>query len=193
MGPKTFSSVDELTKSIGGASFLTEWGGVYFTPPLGVADNSTFVEETLWIMDEADARFQSWTHWDIDYFLNVPSDDAGGFLGCQESHARGCIKYFIRPYAQAIAGTPITMRFDHSNSGNFTLEFAPDASIAAPTEIFLPPFRYPHGFDVAVEPADAPFSWSACEGQENKLCVSAKANTLPTSVTITISPKAAVH
>ena len=60
MGPKTFESVDELTKSIGGASFLTEWGGVYFTPPLGAPDNSTFVEETLWVMDEADARFQSW-------------------------------------------------------------------------------------------------------------------------------------
>ena len=82
------------------------------------------------------------------------------------------------------------MNFDHGKTGNFTLEFSPDASIAAPTEIFLPPFRFPKGYNVAVEPAGAPFTWATCEGQANKLCVvSANATSLPTSVTVTISPK----
>jgi len=195
MGPLTFSSVEETITDLGGASFLTEWGGVYFTPPHGAPRDSTYVEETLWIMDEADRRFVSWTHWDIDYFFDPSETDDGEFLGCESSHPRGCIKDFVRPYAQAIAGTPIDMVFDHVDSGNFSLTYEPDRAIAAATEIFLPPYRYPRGYGVDVDPANAPLSWSVCENHPNKLCVrfvgdaKAKPNNFDATVTIRVWPK----
>lgn len=65
MGPKVFGSVLETIEKLGGASFLTEFGGVYFTPPVGAPPQSTFVEENLWVLDAADEHFQSWTHWDM--------------------------------------------------------------------------------------------------------------------------------
>ena len=107
LGNKVFASVQETMDVLGGASFLTEWGGVYFTPGIDSPDNSSAKEEALWVMDEADAQLQSWTHWDIDYFVSVGAD-SGGFLGCAANSSfirpGRCIKDFIRPYAQAIAG-----------------------------------------------------------------------------------------
>ena len=58
-----------------------QWGGVYFTPGIHSAENSSAKEEALWVMDEADRQLQSWTHWDIDWFLSV-GPDPGGFTGC---------------------------------------------------------------------------------------------------------------
>ena len=44
------------------------------------------------------------------------------------------LQIMSRPYAQAIAGEPISMRFD-STSAEFTLAMAPDLTISAPTEV----------------------------------------------------------
>jgi len=189
MGPKTFSSVDETMKLIGGASFLTEFGGVYFTPPVNAAENSTSVEETVWILETADANLQSWSHWDLNYFM-MPGQDFEGFFGCTPAYPRGCIKEFIRPYAQATAGTPIDMKYDRS-SKIFTFAMKPDSRIQAPTEIFLPPYCYPNGYEIAIEPVTAPFTWQTCPNYANKLCLSTKpgASSLPSRLTISVSPK----
>lgn len=185
LGPKVFSSVQETINELGGASFLTEWGGVYFTPGIHSAENSSAKEEALWVMDEADRQLQSWTHWDIDWFLSV-GPDPGGFTGCNVNR---CIKDFIRPYAQAIAGMPVRMEYDRS-SNVFTLSMQPDGTIQAPTEIFVPPYRYPNGYNVRLEPAIAQFSWAVCPGYANKLCVSHKPGvSVLTLLTVTVSPK----
>ena len=60
------------------------------------------------------------------------------------------------------------MTFDHATSGDFTLIFRPDITISAPTEIFLPPYRYPNGYDVDV---DSSLAWKVCDGFANKICV----------------------
>lgn len=189
LGPKTFSSVDETVATLGGASFLTEFGGVYFTPPSPVIANSTAVEETQWILDEADAHLQSWTHWDLNYFLgHKPGPNPEAFLGCPDN-SRGCIKEFIRPYAQAIAGNPVLMKYERATNV-FTLSLEPDSTITAPTEIFLPPYRYPHGYTVTLTPADAPFTTATCPGFAHKLCLTPKptSSAVPASLTVTVSP-----
>ena len=55
------------------------------------------------------------------------------------------LRGFVRPYAYATAGRIIAMSFD-LHSGEFHLCYAPDASIRAPTEIFVPRLQYPSGF-----------------------------------------------
>jgi len=192
LGPKTFASVQETIKTLGGGSFLTEWGGIYFTPPFNSPQNSTAMEETMWVLEEADAQLQSWTHWDIDYFL-APGPDAGGFVGCEESYPRGCIKDFIRPYAQAVAGVPVAMKYDRE-SHVFTLSMQPDGTIQAPTEIFIPAYCYSTGYSVILEPATAPFTWTSCPGYVNKLCLVSKPGALlPALLTVTVSPKHPHH
>ena len=52
MGPKTFGSVGEITKDLGGAAFLTEFGGVFFTPPQGIPSNGTARLELDWILED---------------------------------------------------------------------------------------------------------------------------------------------
>ena len=188
LGPKVFSSVQETISTLGGASFLTEFGGVYFTPSTACPPGSTSQEETAWVLDEADAQLQSWSHWDLAYFVPV-GPDPDGFLGCAPGWPRGCIKDFIRPYAQAVAGTPTRMGFDRSTNV-FTLSMAPDSTIAAPTEIFLPRWRYPSGYQVRVEPAGAPFTWAVCPGFANKLCLSPRPGVeVPAAITVTVSPR----
>jgi len=54
---------------------------------------------------------------------------------------------FVRPYARATQGTPLSVRFDRS-SGDFDLVFSADPAIDADTEIFVPRLQYPHGFTV---------------------------------------------
>ena len=48
----------------------------------------------------------------------------------------------MRTYAQATAGTPLTMHFD-TTDGAFDFTYRPDRRITAPTEIFVSPLHYP--------------------------------------------------
>eukprot|EP00966_Prymnesium_polylepis_P124165 2871070-Prymnesium_polylepis.1 len=120
---------------------MTEFGGEYFTPDPTKPQSIETLEE-VWLLDEADARLQSWTFWDLSHFYDYPT----AVPGCK-NHDAECrsLKFMSRPYAQAVAGTPLAMHLD-SATGVFTLRFSPDAAIQAPTEIFLPPHRYPEGF-----------------------------------------------
>ncbi len=55
----------------------------------------------------------------------------------------------VRPFPRATAGTPLQLSFDH-NRRTFTYEFSHTPGIEAPTEIFVPTFQYPHGYNVWV-------------------------------------------
>jgi hypothetical protein len=54
------------------------------------------------------------------------------------------VEGFCRPYARAVAGTPLKMRFDRV-SGRFELTFRADPAVKAPTEIYAPKVQYPRG------------------------------------------------
>jgi hypothetical protein len=54
---------------------------------------------------------------------------------------------FVRPYARATQGMPISVRFDRA-SGDFDFVFDADPAINAATEIFVPRLQYPQGFTI---------------------------------------------
>eukprot|EP01126_Amoeba_proteus_P055817 TRINITY_DN6951_c0_g2_i3.p1 TRINITY_DN6951_c0_g2~~TRINITY_DN6951_c0_g2_i3.p1 ORF type:complete len:466 (-),score=64.19 TRINITY_DN6951_c0_g2_i3:49-1446(-) len=109
IGPEIFRAIGEDLAAMGGSSMLTEFGGPDTIP------------ETVDVMDTADDFLQSWLLWDD--FSQVPSGDLKAIL--------------IRTYARAVAGKPLTMKFD-SKTNDFHFCFLLDLSIKAPTEIFVP-------------------------------------------------------
>ena len=144
LAPQVFSTVREdivggsAKKGIGGSSFLTEFGAQ--TPDLSKPDDEETVQ-LLAVLAEADRHLQSWTYWDIGSLVN-------GSTGFNMDHMGA----FVRAYAQAVAGTPTRMRYD-PHTRVFLLEYRqveePDAHGGQPTEIFVPQYAYPHGFEVA--------------------------------------------
>lgn len=61
---------------------------------------------------------------------------------------------FARPYASAIAGNFTSAKPIDLGRQEFELTFALDPTIRAPTELSLPPVRYPDGFTIEVSPTD---------------------------------------
>ena len=170
LGPAVFDAVNATTARLGGAArMMTEFGGSYFSPDAAHPD-SRATAELAWLLDEADARLESWSFWDLAHFYDYPDPRPG----CSQGDGCASLKLLVRPYAQAIAGAPAAMRFD-SASGAFSLAFAPDSSIGAPTEIFLPPHIYPAGFDVTIDPPTSGLQWAACEARPNAICVTSSA------------------
>ncbi|XP_074652974.1 endoglycoceramidase-like [Tubulanus polymorphus] len=117
-------------KSLGCGGLLTEFGNCQPDK----SKNSTDTVECENVMKLADENLQSWTYWDVIFF------------------SRGQIQWdiakpFIRTYPRAIAGTPVSISYD-PNTYIFMFSYSLDASIAAPTEIFVPKLHYPNGFSV---------------------------------------------
>ena len=60
---------------------------------------------------------------------------------------------FCRPFARAVQGNIISMRYFHED-GRFELVLDADPDIAAPTEIFAPSVQFPNGFDLTLDGAE---------------------------------------
>merc|ERR1712232_1159431 len=101
-------------------SFMSEWGG---KDPNASKPDSTALIEMEAVMNLADQNFESWTFYDLVSVTNS-----------QGALITDAMKVFARPFAQAIAGTPLSMSFD-STRNNFTLKYEVDPAVKAPTEI----------------------------------------------------------
>ena len=55
----------------------------------------------------------------------------------------------MRPYAWKVAGTPLEMAFDLRHH-TFDFTFGHDPTVTAPTEIYVPEFQYPDGYEVEI-------------------------------------------
>jgi hypothetical protein len=55
----------------------------------------------------------------------------------------------VRPYARAVAGTPVKQHF-HLPTGEYTFAFRHDPALSAPTEFYIPRYQYPQGCSVEV-------------------------------------------
>ena len=62
------------------------------------------------------------------------------------------LKGFVRPYARAVAGRPLKMKFKRE-TGAFRFVYEADGK--GETEIFVPRLQYPNGYDVEVEGGEA--------------------------------------
>lgn len=84
----------------------------------------------------------NWNQEDLSIFSRDQQDDPAD----PDSGARA-LAGFCRPFARHVQGRIETMRFDRA-TGDFSLVFAADPTIDAPTEIYLPRVHYPDGYSV---------------------------------------------
>ena len=113
---------------------MSEWGAT---------DNLTAIKIDA---ASADRHLMGWTHWaDKHWFDPTTADgDQGLFTDDADlsSVKRAKVRVLVRTYAQAVAGTPLVMRF-RPGSGRLWLRFRPDRSVSAATRIFVSPFALP--------------------------------------------------
>ena len=102
----------------------------------------------------ADQHLMGWTHWAYKYWNDPTTADGDQGLFRDDadlsSAKRKKLRRLVRTYAQATAGTPLLMRFDHG-TGGFLFRYRPDPDIDAPTRIFVSPLHYPTGRRVQVD------------------------------------------
>jgi hypothetical protein len=105
---------------------------------------------TIWnyTPDNTNARGDLWNDEDLSIF----SRDQQHQSASENIHSGGRgLDAFVRPYALATAGEPLSMRYDHT-SKVFELRYhsTSEANPDAPTEIFVPNYVYPNGYQVAL-------------------------------------------
>ncbi|HZU67269.1 MAG TPA: cellulase family glycosylhydrolase [Ktedonobacteraceae bacterium] len=101
---------------------------------------------TLWnyTADNTNAYGDQWNDEDLSIFSRDQQ------LHPADIHSGGrALQAVVRPYARAVAGEPLRMGFDMRRK-IFEFEFRHDASISAPTVLFVPNYQYPRGYTVEV-------------------------------------------
>jgi hypothetical protein len=110
------------------------------------AMDANLVSYTLWnyTSDNGNARGDSWNGEDLSIFSRDQQHDPNNI------HSGGrALKAVVRPYAKAIAGTPLRMSYD-IHSATFEFVFRHDPTIEQATEFYIPSYQYPHGYQVDV-------------------------------------------
>ncbi len=101
---------------------------------------------TLWnyTADNTNERGDLWNGEDLSIFSRDQQTGSGSI------HDGGrALDAAVRPYARKVAGKPLRMSFDMRRR-RFEFEFEHDETIAAPTELYVPNYQYPDGFEVTV-------------------------------------------
>ena len=101
---------------------------------------------TIWnyTADNDNARGDQWNGEDLSIFSRDQQTDP------EDINSGGrALEAVVRPYPRATAGEPLRLSFDYK-SGVFLYEFRHHPAVEAPTEIFVPDFQYPGGYDVQV-------------------------------------------
>jgi endoglycosylceramidase len=118
----------------GPAVFMGEFGATSSVPLLQQVESV------------AQTQFLSWTYWEWKFY-DDPTGSTDEGLVDSGGQLKPSASALDQTYAQAIAGTPISSTFDPL-TGRFTLTFAADQRITAPTEIYVPTQDYPSGYCV---------------------------------------------
>jgi hypothetical protein len=111
------------------------------------AMDENLVGATLWnyTADNSNERGDLWNGEDLSVFSRDQQVDP------DDIHSGGrALDAVVRPYASRIAGRPLEMHFDRVTRV-FELSWEPDTTISAPTEVFVPNFQYPNGYEVEIE------------------------------------------
>ena len=132
----------EQARTMRAVPLMSEWGAT---------DNVRAIEIDAAAADE---QLMGWTHWAYKRWDDpTTADTAQGMFRDDadlSSVKRAKLRMLERTYAQATAGIPLEMSFD-PHDGAFRFRYRPDATIAAPTRIFVSPLHYPHGWRVTVD------------------------------------------
>jgi hypothetical protein len=124
---------------------------------------NSHIKALTWYYDALDANLLSscqWNYnpenrnewgdqWNLEDFSIFSRDQQT--KGWQEDIDSGgrAIPGFCRPHFIAVAGTPLKMEFNIKRR-TFVFEFEGDASIDAPTILYIPKIHYPKGFDIMI-------------------------------------------
>lgn len=113
--------------------FLTEFGA------------TTDASDLTRMVADADANLVGWMYWQWLFYEDpTGSHDSGLWPAGPATSAQ--LDALSETYAEAIAGTPISMTYDPSTA-DFYLTYRVDPAITAPTVIFVPVSRhYPGGY-----------------------------------------------
>ena len=162
--PTKFQTAIDNANLTGGGSILTEFG-------ICKSSGSRVDIECEVFLRLADQYLQSWIDWDYNDRKWYTPDG---------NRIQSKITWYVRPYAQAVAGIPSNMEFDPETL-DFSLVYDLDPTIDAATEIFVPDMQYVNGYDVSVT---SPMEWRV-EEEEQKLIVFSDGS-LPPGFTITV-------
>ncbi|HEY4443786.1 MAG TPA: cellulase family glycosylhydrolase [Steroidobacteraceae bacterium] len=114
---------------------------------------------TLWnytASNRNDLRIgDGWNQEDLSIFSRDQQDDPTRI----DSGGRA-IGGFCRPCARFVQGTLVAMKFE-AEEGRFTLEFDADPAIEGATEIYIPAWHFPHGYEVQAPESLHEFGFSA--------------------------------
>jgi phage tail protein X len=101
---------------------------------------------TIWnyTADNTNERGDMWNDEDLSIFSRDQQTDPDNI----HSGGRG-LDAIVRPYPRKTAGEPVRFGFDLA-SRTFEFEFRPDPGVTAPTEIFVPEYQYPSGYEVTL-------------------------------------------
>ncbi|MGD2247526.1 MAG: cellulase family glycosylhydrolase [Candidatus Methanofastidiosia archaeon] len=103
--------------------------------------DSLLLHATLWNYT-VDNTNQWGDQWNLEDFSICSTDHINKTKG-------RAVKGFCRPYPRKNAGKPVKMSFN-KKKGEFLFVFEADATIKAPTEIYVPYIYYPHGGTVTI-------------------------------------------
>jgi endoglycosylceramidase len=128
------------------ASLLTEYGA------------SDDLPDVARLTAAADAHLVGWQYWHYKEWADptTESQGSGGQGLFTDDRDLRTVKQakadlLVRPFARAIAGTPLAMRFDTATKA-FTLTYTAKPATGL-TEVFLPVRQYPRGYRVTVSGA----------------------------------------
>jgi endoglycosylceramidase len=138
--PRTMNNADAQVAALGSTSLITEFGATDDTTDIGR------------VAGLADQHLVGWTYWAYKGFGDPTGGSVEGLFSKDADLSTlkpAKADVLIRPYARAIAGTPLAMSFDNGSKA-FSLSYTPRAA-TAPTEVFMPARHYPKGYTVTVQ------------------------------------------
>jgi hypothetical protein len=123
------------------------------------AVDANLVDSTIWNYSASNrhAGGDRWNTEDLSIFCRDDYEAGRSETGEPLDAGGRALRGFSRPYARAVAGEILEMRFD-LRRGRFLLRYRPDPAVAAPTEIFVPEHQFPEGFSLRTEGCEAEVS-----------------------------------
>ncbi|HOX31737.1 MAG TPA: cellulase family glycosylhydrolase [Spirochaetales bacterium] len=120
------------------------------------AVDSSLLDSTIWNYTAANthALGDLWNGEDLSIYCDEEAKAGRSETGDPADRGGRALGGFVRPYAKAVAGEILEMRFER-RSGRFLLRYRPDPAVSAPTLVFVPGLQYPRGFGVSVEGGEA--------------------------------------
>jgi endoglycosylceramidase len=113
-------------------------GPAWFMSEFGAGENVTDLTRVTQL---ANANLLGWTYWQWKQYGD-PTGGSTEALVRTDASGQDVIDptkaaVIVQPFAQAVAGTPVSMSYDPSTR-HYSLTFTPDRAISAPTVVFVP-------------------------------------------------------